>query len=191
MLDEFPQCPICKSNEGYFVEGTLIKTVKCNNCGAKFHSPQFVSLATMKELQLRDLPRDGRCAGLRRKYQSVDFWKRFNIEDSVSMVIDVEFEEAKAKGEIIFDKDWSEEELYMEIKKDMSRLAHYGKQAGMKLRSRDLISDIFVILGSKESERRTMWGQIAVILTNSIQIRQNELILRKLQNLIDITEQKK
>ena len=88
LLDNFPLCPICKSDEGYIAFGSLIKTVACLKCGAKFQSRQFNNLKPLREMVLWEVPTNGQCAQLRRKKQSAEFWKNFKVEEYISKATD-------------------------------------------------------------------------------------------------------
>jgi hypothetical protein len=76
MLREFPECPICRSTDGYKIgEYHLVVMAECENCRARWGSPQFLDLKPMKEITLWRTPKDGRYLFIEKISKPVTFWR--------------------------------------------------------------------------------------------------------------------
>lgn len=174
----FPNCPICKSTDGYIAEGTFIKTVTCKNCGAKFQSQEFKNLKPMTEMQLWDTPRDGRFSDLRLKMKPIEFWTQFNSQE-LSRYSE-QYEEALIKGQILVSSDMSDQELWIGIANAQTEFAFYfNRMTGGK--GWDILHTLFS--SGSDLERRQMWMTLALINQNSVIVRQNEMIRRLLEKI--------
>jgi hypothetical protein len=77
VYDLFPECPRCKSDEGYDFSGWFHDYVKCKDCNAKWE----VSISTMK---LVDSPSWADFETLRKvigQEMPLDFWKNLKATD--------------------------------------------------------------------------------------------------------------
>lgn len=80
MAKYFPTCPICGSDAGYEISGSLKLAfykdfIRCKSCRAYWKSKDFRSLKELKELALWKESNDGKGWSLKYRFYPLDFWK--------------------------------------------------------------------------------------------------------------------
>jgi len=174
MLKYFPTCPLCGADKGYDVSGFAKSFVQCRSCKAKWESTDFIKCQELKQLELWDLPYDGKGASLKRKKFPVEFWQDSN---AVKSKIDVEKTEALAKNQsesrVLFTTEASDETLQQQNREDLTDLRRYEADKGM--------GGFLTHLTGTAIENAMVSLLHAIVIENKVLIRQNELILRSLK----------
>lgn len=123
MLQQLPQCPLCKAKNGYKVSGLFKNYVQCNSCKAQWLSTDFVTCKELNVLTLFKLSRNGHGKQFRNKECPITLWKNMMNANTYSEFLQ-RIEEDKKKE----DEDKKIGQLLYDL-----QIQSFGRQLGGKL----------------------------------------------------------